>query len=439
MAAVQASVPQWPSLQRWSPLPGESWLAKPLRSLGMADVFGSAEDFVLPSKRLRDWTESNAKRRRTGSWHCPPLLSAPIPADQGGRSLFAKPKPSSASRLSGSAGGLAAPGSALSAVEEESSEEDAKSDGSNEGAQDAIEVKDAETLWKVNIEAVYRRKNPPGSPRDPAVLPGVEAGGRKLLEKVPEFIAKYKEKGTPLSHLYAKVCRTYDLDPKVMWATRGDEAEPENEDEDGACFKENAFDEGEAKATESSKPTGAAGAASASATLASLFEAVGGSSGGAASSGGSIFGASIFDTKEKESTQKADSGGLFLFGAESPAVAGQQPQVLQSLTSLKVLEQAFLMLLKALGVPPPVSSEQAQTVVVFSEPQAQAVEAAASSEQHPAQVEAAPTFLEMHQARTLAALASLELHREIRVAIFLVLAVRLAPSVDLLQEAGMFG
>lgn len=46
------------------------------------------------------------------------------------------------------------------------------------GAQDAIEVKDAETLWKVNIEAVYRRKNPPGSPRDPAVLPGVEAGGR---------------------------------------------------------------------------------------------------------------------------------------------------------------------------------------------------------------------------------------------------------------------
>ena len=27
-------------------------------------------------------------------------------------------------------------------------------------ASGAIEVKDAETLWKVNIEAVYRRKNP---------------------------------------------------------------------------------------------------------------------------------------------------------------------------------------------------------------------------------------------------------------------------------------
>lgn len=44
----------------------------------------------------------------------------------------------------------------VSSSEEE--EEDAKD--AKDAKDDAIEVKDAETLWKVNIEAVYRRKNP---------------------------------------------------------------------------------------------------------------------------------------------------------------------------------------------------------------------------------------------------------------------------------------
>lgn len=34
---------------------------------------------------------------------------------------------------------------------------DGESNAEDEGA---VEVKDAETLWRVNIEAVYRRKNP---------------------------------------------------------------------------------------------------------------------------------------------------------------------------------------------------------------------------------------------------------------------------------------
>ena len=70
-----------------------------------------------------------------------------------------------------------------------------KGDGDNA----TIEVKDAETLWKVNIEAVYRRKNPPASLdfgfQEVDELNQVHMqhhDARKLLSKVPEFIAKYK-------------------------------------------------------------------------------------------------------------------------------------------------------------------------------------------------------------------------------------------------------
>ena len=42
------------------------------------------------------------------------------------------------------------------AAKASSSEDEAEKDTEK----DAVEVKDAETLWKVNIEAVYRRKNP---------------------------------------------------------------------------------------------------------------------------------------------------------------------------------------------------------------------------------------------------------------------------------------
>eukprot|EP00435_Cladocopium_sp_Y103_P000107 s3745_g1.t1 len=84
----QAAVPRWQPLQVWSPLPGESWLAKPLSSLGLADVFGSEDTCLLPSKRrLRDWSPT-AKRQRTGSWHCPPLIKVPV-ADTNGSALAA--------------------------------------------------------------------------------------------------------------------------------------------------------------------------------------------------------------------------------------------------------------------------------------------------------------------------------------------------------------
>ena len=42
---------------------------------------------------------------------------------------------------------------AKASTSESEEEEEAETKG-------AVEVKDAETLWKVNIEAVYRRKNP---------------------------------------------------------------------------------------------------------------------------------------------------------------------------------------------------------------------------------------------------------------------------------------
>jgi len=59
------------------------------------------------------------------------------------------------------------------------------------------EVKTSEDFWRVQIEAVYRRRNP-------AKLCNVGA----LLEK-----HKGKE-----AVLYAKVCKTYDLDPKLLYA-----------------------------------------------------------------------------------------------------------------------------------------------------------------------------------------------------------------------------
>merc|ERR1719181_2705031 len=108
-------------------------------------------------------------------------------------------------------GAGAAPSSSKGTLEApagKKSDAEKKDTGEEGAAGEKVEVKDAETLWRVNIEAVYRRKNP------------------KRVEKVPEIIEEYKKKGTSLAVLYAKVCKTYDLDPKVMWATRTD-------DEDG--------------------------------------------------------------------------------------------------------------------------------------------------------------------------------------------------------------
>ena len=99
---------------------------------------------------------------------------------------------------------------ASKASSDESSDEGGKDakDGQKDDAADAVEVKDAETLWKVNIEAVYRRKNPwtwrvlclmclrwrlmyDSSAEDLQFIRRFTRA-RKLLLKVPEFIAKYK-------------------------------------------------------------------------------------------------------------------------------------------------------------------------------------------------------------------------------------------------------
>ncbi|CAJ1427731.1 unnamed protein product [Effrenium voratum] len=303
---AQAPVPQWQPLQAWTPLPGESWLAKPLQSLGLADIFGQEDR--LPSKRLREWSEVTAKRRRTGSWHCPPLVSPR--ADTAGRSLLAKRRDSearSASQLvdagskkpAHSDAKKAVAGSLSKASDQSDSEEsndtgsdgEAEADGQTVGGKaqdDAIEVKDAETLWRVNIEAVYRRKNP------------------KLLSKVSELIAKYKANGTPLSHLYAKVCRTYELDPKVMWATRS-EAEEDEGDADGACFKDNAFEEGEAKDGPSG-PSGAAKPEASNSTSSMVPGSIFGDSLGLAAAGKPADG----------DAQSASSSSIFTFGAAKP-------------------------------------------------------------------------------------------------------------------------
>ncbi|CAE7765523.1 nup98 [Symbiodinium sp. CCMP2592] len=291
--------------QQWTPLPGESWLARPLKSLGLADVFHS-EGGEGRAKRVREWPVVAAKRQRSGSWHSKPLLAPPKP-DTIGRSLFAKPKSGHSkepfresgqqgSRPSASTRGPSAKDSDGEDSEEDSQGSEAESKASKasaskkgkdgEDAEGAIEVKDAETLWKVNIEAVYRRKNP------------------KLLSKVPDFIAKYKANGTPLAHLYAKVCRTYELDPKVMWATRGEE--DDNADEDGACFKDNAFDDDEAK--EKSKHEGAS-------STGGIFGATGG-----ASSGGLFAGTGLFDSAPSSSSTGTDLSGLF--SAAKPASEG---------------------------------------------------------------------------------------------------------------------
>jgi len=65
-----------------------------------------------------------------------------------------------------------------------------------------VHMKNDDKLWQVNIEAVYKRKDP------------------KLLDRVPEMIRRYKSSNTPLNLLYRKVCQTYKLDPAIMWAIK---------------------------------------------------------------------------------------------------------------------------------------------------------------------------------------------------------------------------
>ncbi|CAK0810712.1 unnamed protein product, partial [Prorocentrum cordatum] len=78
-----------------------------------------------------------------------------------------------------------------------------------EAAQTApVKVETREDFWKVQVEAVYRKRNP------------------YKLGEVKGLMEKYKGKEAAL---YAKVCKRYDLDPKKLYA---DPKAWESEDKD---------------------------------------------------------------------------------------------------------------------------------------------------------------------------------------------------------------
>jgi len=91
-----------------------------------------------------------------------------------------------------------------------------------EEERDVVVVNNSFDFWRVQIEAVYRRRNP------------------YKLDKVLEFMEKYKGQE---AILYAKVCKKYDLDPSKFYA---DPAAWEDEDKD---VKDGSDDAGEDDAT----------------------------------------------------------------------------------------------------------------------------------------------------------------------------------------------
>lgn len=69
--------------------------------------------------------------------------------------------------------------------------------GCDESPDDVIVVQTREDFWRVQVEAVYRRRNP------------------YKLDKVPELLEKYEGREAVL---YTKVCLKYDLDPSKFYA-----------------------------------------------------------------------------------------------------------------------------------------------------------------------------------------------------------------------------
>mmetsp|Transcript_23270 Transcript_23270/g.51076 ORF Transcript_23270/g.51076 Transcript_23270/m.51076 type:complete len:244 (-) Transcript_23270:137-868(-) len=84
------------------------------------------------------------------------------------------------------------------AADEEAPTSDSKVQRTGEdGEAPAAVTCTAENFWEVQIEAIYRRRNP------------------HKLAGVPDLLKKYAGKEAVL---YAKVCKTYDLDPKKFYA-----------------------------------------------------------------------------------------------------------------------------------------------------------------------------------------------------------------------------
>ena len=155
-----------------------------------------------------------------------------------------------------------------------------------EEKKEVTKVTTMEGFWQVQIEAIYRRRNP------------------HKLKDVPGMMEKHKGKE---SLLYRKVCQRYDLDSKKLYADPkswdSEDKDIKDDDDDGA----------------SGGPFSGISASVAASTPANLFGSSGGALFGKESAGGSIFDAPAEDKKinifataaEKPS---ADGG---LFGSDS--------------------------------------------------------------------------------------------------------------------------
>jgi len=158
-----------------------------------------------------------------------------------------------------------------------------------EGFAEVVRVETREDFWRVQIEAIYRRRNP-----------------HKLAE-VPQLLAKHR--GHEAS-LYCKICRRYDLNPKLLYADpkswEAEDKDVKDDDDDTNCQAGNLSVE---------VNTAMAGNSSVSAPL-----------GGRADQGISIFGRpdstsermpggnSLFGVTGIGSTQSPGPSGGFLFG-----------------------------------------------------------------------------------------------------------------------------
>eukprot|EP00913_Durusdinium_trenchii_P022481 g21118.t1 len=173
-----------------------------------------------------------------------------------------------------------------------------------EGDEAPVKIDNQVDFWRVQIEAIYRRRNP------------------IKLKEVSSLMEKHKGQEVIL---FKKVCKRYDLDPSKIY-TQGKE------------FKDDPDDEGAASAAAS------APIASASAPIASIFgdstATSGGSIFGAATGGSSLFtsaggtgslfgassGGSLFGSGTKDlfgGTSSSSSLGSSIFGTTSSSSAGK--------------------------------------------------------------------------------------------------------------------
>eukprot|EP00931_Biecheleriopsis_adriatica_P089182 TRINITY_DN6334_c0_g1_i1.p1 TRINITY_DN6334_c0_g1~~TRINITY_DN6334_c0_g1_i1.p1 ORF type:complete len:440 (+),score=147.95 TRINITY_DN6334_c0_g1_i1:31-1350(+) len=199
-------------------------------------------------------------------------------------------------------------------------DEPKKEEGQEEEKEAPIKVETKEDFWKVQVEAIYRRRNP------------------HKMGDVPGLMEKYKGKEVVL---YRKVCQRYDLDPKKLYADPSawdDEDKDVKDDDEDAGGSSNAV-----PAPTSTAPAPAPLPALAPApapAVPSLFGAgssiFGGSSGAASSgsststsifgdaggsSGSSIFSASSNSASIFGSSGSTGSAGMFSFGSGSGSSA----------------------------------------------------------------------------------------------------------------------